>query len=244
MADGSAPITRGARGVVYHREFSQGSGAWMEARNGLLTASEMKHIITPATLKIASNEKERAHLYALLAQRIAGYSDTGDFQSFDMLRGHEDEVEARIQYAANYAPVEECAFITNDKWGFTVGYSPDGLVGPDGLIEAKSRKHRFQVETILDNVSTATCPADFLIQCQTGLAVSERSWLDFISYSAGLPMATIRLYPDPTVQDAILTAAATFEDRLAKRLAEFADIMNSDARLIATERRLDQEISL
>ena len=230
-------------GPVYHRDFSQGSGAWMEARCGLLTASEMKLILTP-TLKIASNEKERAHLFTLLAQRIAGYSDQGDFQSFDMMRGHEDEVEARIQYAANYGPVEECAFITNDRFGFTLGYSPDGLVGADGGIEAKSRKHKFQVETILEDVANNTCPEEFKIQVQTGLLVSERKWCDFISYSAGLPMATIRVYPDPDIQEAIVEAATAFEKRLAARLREFEAVMNSDARLIATERRLDREISI
>ena len=44
----------------------------MQARCGLLTASEMKLIITP-TLKIASNDKERAHIYELAAQRITNY---------------------------------------------------------------------------------------------------------------------------------------------------------------------------
>jgi hypothetical protein len=230
-------------GPVYHYDLIQGSAAWLKARCGLLTASEMKLIVTP-TLKAASNDKERAHLYSLLAQRVAGYSDCGDFQSFDMLRGHEDEVEARIQYAANYSPVEECAFITNDRFGFTLGYSPDGLVGADGLIEAKSRKHKFQVETILDHVGKNTCPDEFVIQVQTALLVSERKWCDFISYSAGLPMVTIRVEPDPDVQEAIVEAATAFEARLASRLKDFQHVMSSDARLIATERRLDREITI
>mgnify|MGYP002129560140 CR=1 FL=1 len=46
-----------------------------------------------------------------------------------MLRGQEDEIYARQAYADHYAPVTETGFVTNDKWGFTIGYSPDGLVG-------------------------------------------------------------------------------------------------------------------
>lgn len=228
--------------IVYHPEVAQGSAEWMQMRCGLLTASEMKLIVTP-TLKVASNEKERAHLYTLLAQRITGYVEPcyiGD----DMLRGYEDEVDAKIAYAMNYAPVEDCGFITNDKWGFKIGYSPDGLVGCDGLIECKSRKHKFQVETILENVVAGTAPADFLIQVQTGLMVSERGWLDFISYSAGLPMATIKIHPDPVVQGAILEAAAAFEERISARIIQFAEITKSKARLIPTERRIEQEITL
>ena len=67
-----------------------------------------------------------------------------------MLRGIEDEVEARILYAAQYAPVQDMGFITNDRWGFTLGFSPDGLIGDDGFLECKSRRQKFQVQTIIE----------------------------------------------------------------------------------------------
>jgi hypothetical protein len=228
--------------IIHHDHVDQGSAKWFELRCGLLTASEMKLIVTP-TLKVASNEKERTHLYTLLAQRAAGYPEdtyTGD----DMLRGHEDEVDAKILYAANYATIRDCGFITNDEFGFTIGFSPDGLIGDDGLIEIKSRKHKFQVETILEHVAKGTIPAEYAIQVQTGLLVTGRQWCDFISYSAGLPMLTIRVTPDPVIQEAIIEAATAFELRLAQKLAEFEKIMNSGARLLATERRFEQEITI
>jgi len=227
--------------IKYHDHLIQGSTEWLEARLGLITASEMKFILTP-TLKLAKNDKERAQLFNLLAQRIAGYVEPG-YTGDDMYRGHEDELDARLAYAANYAPVDDCGFITNDRWGFVLGYSPDGLVGSDGLIEIKSRKHRFQVETILDSIGQNTAPAEFMLQLQTGLLVSERNWIDFISYSAGLPMATVRVFPDPVLQTAIIEAAAAFEARLSERLDQFTAILKSDARLLATERRLDREIT-
>lgn len=228
--------------IRHHDNLVQGSTEWLQMRCGLLTASEMKYIVTP-TLKVASNEKERAHLYTLLAQRVAGYVEDA-YQNDDMLRGHEDEIDAKIAYQTNYAPIDDCGFITNDEFGFTIGYSPDGLIGRDGLIEIKSRKHKFQVETILDNVAANTVPSDFLIQVQTGMLVSGRKWCDFISYSAGLPMATVRILPDPVVQEAIIEAATAFEIRLARKMAEFGQIMNSGARLLATERRRETEIHL
>lgn len=228
--------------VTYHTDVAQGSADWFKLRCGLLTASEMKLIITP-TLKVANNDKERAHLYALLAQRVAGYAED-TYEGFDMLRGREDEIDARIKYSENYASVEDCGFITNDKWGFTLGYSPDGLVGEGGLIEAKSRKHKFQVETLLDSVPQDTIPDEFMIQVQMGLLVSERDWCDFISFSAGLPMATVCVEPDRRIQDAIVNAATAFEARIAIRMAEFAEVMNSGARLLATERRMEMEITI
>lgn len=230
--------------IIYHRELAQGSNEWLELRRGKLTASEMCLLVTPATMKAASNDKSRAHLYTLVSQRIAGYvEDT--FQGYDMLRGHEDEIDARIAYAANYAPVEDCGFITNDRWGFTIGYSPDGLVGEDGLIETKSRKHKFQVETILKSVAEDTAPAEFMIQCQTGLLVAEdRKWLDFNSYSAGLPMATIRVHPDQKIQEAIVDIATDAEIKINQMHAEYQRVCKSGVRLIPTERRYEQEITI
>jgi hypothetical protein len=227
--------------AIYHDTMEQGSDAWLRARCGLLTASEMRLIVTP-TLKPASNEKERAHLYELLAQRITGYVEP-HYVSDDMLRGQEDEIDARTLYGKHYAPVEECGFITNDKWGFTLGYSPDGLVGDDGLIEAKSRRQKFQVQTVIENALTGTVPADYLIQIQTGLLVSERRWCDFISYSGGLPMVVIRCHRMPDVQEAILEAADAFEDRLREKLALYEGATRT-MRMIPTERKIYEEMTI
>lgn len=228
--------------ITYHPDVVQGSEEWFALRCGRLTASEMKLILTP-TLKVAANEKERAHLYTLLGQRMTGYVEIG-FLGDDMMRGYEDEIDARLAYANHYAPVDDCGFVTNDDLGFTIGYSPDGLVGEDGLIEIKSRKHKFQVETILENVATGTAPSDFVIQIQTGLWVTKRKWLDFISYSAGMPMATVRVYPDPVVQEAIISAATTFEERISARLTEITGVLqNPGLRFLRTERRVHQELA-
>lgn len=225
-------------GITYHHDIIQGSDEWLECRRGILTASEMKLIITP-TLKIASNDKERSHLYELLAQRISGYVEP-HYISDDMLRGREDELFARIAYHEKIAKVDEIGFITNDQWGFTIGYSPDGLVGDDGLIECKSRRQKFQVETIIDG----EMPSDYMIQVQTGLLVSGRKWCDFISYSAGLPMITIRVFPDIQIQAAIQAAAEAFESQLQAKHAEYLAAVASNSRLIPTERRVEQEITL
>lgn len=223
---------------IIHADLTQGSDEWKAARTGLLTASEMDRIMTP-TLKAASNGAERMHLNELLAQRITGYVEP-QYVSDAMLRGQNDESEARHLYSQKYAPVEQCGFITCDDWGFTVGYSPDGLVGDDGLIEVKSRAQRFQVATIVDRI----VPAEYMLQIQTGLLVSGRKWLDFISFSAGLPMVTIRVGADPEMQAAILSAAEAFEARLAMKLSLYRAALTSTPRLIPTERTIEVEMHL
>lgn len=224
--------------ITIHPDMIQGSDEWLAARCGMLTASEMKLIITPATLKPAKNDKASAHLYELLAQRITKYVEP-HYISEDMLRGQMDEIDARALYAQHYAPVTECGFITNSRWGFTLGYSPDGLVGDDGLIECKSRRQKFQAETII----TCTMPDDYLIQVQTAFLVTGRAWCDFVSYCGGMPMAVLRVYPDEKVMAAIIDAATDFEERLIQKLDAYHYALNGSG-FIPTERRIEQEMHL
>lgn len=228
--------------ITYHPELIQGSDEWRAARCGLLTASEMHLIVTP-TLKAASNDKERSHLYELLAQRITKYVEPA-YVSDDMLRGIDDEIQARALYHQHYHPVLDYGFVTNDKFGFTIGYSPDGFVGEDGLIEIKSRRQRFQVQTAIECVTlggAGVVPLDYLLQVQTGLLVTERKWLDFVSYSSGLPMIVVRAFPSEGVQRAIVEAATTFEDRLAEKMKRYKAVMAASG-FHPTERRIEQEM--
>ena len=219
--------------IAYHADLIQGSEEWMAARCGLLTASEMSLIITP-TLKAASNEKERTHLFELLAQRITQYVEPR-YVSDDMLRGQEDEIDALIAYEKNHAAIKHVGFVTNDKWGFTIGYSPDALVGDDGLVECKSRRAKYQVQTIVEG----KVPAEYMIQLQTGLLVTERKWIDFVSYSGGLPMFVTRCEPIAEYQEAIVAAATDFENRIKAAQGKYAAASEG---LIPTERKIYEEM--
>lgn len=221
--------------ITYHPEVDQGGEEWLKLRCGLLTASEMRLILTP-TLKLANNDKTRAHVWEIAAQRITGYTEPR-YISDDMLRGQADEAMARELYAEHYAPVTQTGFVTRDDWRFTIGYSPDGLVGDEGLIECKSRRQRFQIETIV----SGEMPEEYALQIQTGLMVTKREWCDFISYSGGLPMFVKRILPDPEMQIAIIEAAREFETRVAEAMAAYR--ANAD-RFPMTERYVEQELTI
>jgi len=221
---------------VYHRDLIQGSDEWHAQRRGTLTASEMSLILTPK-LKAASNDKERMHVFELSAQRISEYVEPS-YIGDNMLRGWDDEIEARNLYSQHHAPVTEVGFITCDRWGFTIGYSPDGLVGEDGLIECKSRKQKFQIQTIATN----EVPEEYVLQLQTGLLVTGREWIDFVSYSGGLPLFVKRVFPDAEMQAAIVAAATAFEQRVTERVAEYHATLAAMPKLIPTERKVIQEM--
>lgn len=222
--------------IKYHDDMEQGSDEWHAARCGLITASEVKLILTP-TLKVAANDKTRAHMWELLAQRISGYVEPS-YIGDAMLRGWTDEIIARDLYTEHHAPVTETGFVTNDKWGFTLGYSPDGQVANPGLIECKSRVQKYQIQTIVED----KVPSEYMMQLQTGLLVTEREWIDFISYSGGLPMYVKRVYPDAEIQDAIIDAVTAFETKLAENMTAYKAALAAMPVLIETERDVEEEM--
>ena len=220
--------------IEYHREVEQQSEKWFALRCGKLTASEMKLIITP-TLKVAANDKSRQHVWEIAAQRITNFVEP-TYQSFDMQRGKEEECDAVILYHDNYAPLENCGFVTNDELGFPIGFSPDALCGEDGFIEVKSRCQKYQTEMICDFVRAGKIPPEFAIQVQTGLFVTGRQWADFISYGNGMPMAVVRVEPDCEMQRAIKEAAIAFEKEVVENIARYNEVVDK-LKLIKTVRK-------
>ena len=201
--------------TIYHHGIIQGTDEWRDLRRGVLTSTAIKTLITP-TGKLADNDKTRAHVYEIAAQRITGRTDDV-WQSFDMMRGHDEERLARDLYANHYAPVTECGFVVNDSLGFKVGYSPDGLVGEVGLIEIKSAKSRIQVERI----ATGGVPTEHYAQIQTGLWVTGRQWCDFISYGNGMKMMVYCVFADHAYHALIEQAATAFEQKVAEVIAAY-----------------------
>src|SRR5690606_27630805 len=91
--------------------------------------------------------------------------------------------------------------------GWRLGYSPDGLVGDDGLIEIKSRRSKTQLATILaDEV-----PSDNMAQLQAGLLVTGRKWIDYVSFCSGMPLYVKRVTGDERWAEAIVDAVINFE---------------------------------
>jgi putative phage-type endonuclease len=220
--------------IKIHDQVIQGTEEWHALRCGLLTASEVKLIITPKQLKASNNDKTRAHQYELAAQRISGYVEP-QYVSDGMLRGEEDEILARVLYSQKYSPVTEVGFVTNDDYGFTIGCSPDGLVGEDGMIEIKSRVQKYQVETIVTN----EVDEDYMLQIQTGLIVTGRKWCDFISYCGGFPMFVKRVFPNPEFFAAIILAGKAFDDKINETIATYK---TNIVGLHPTERTVQEEM--
>lgn len=200
-----------------HRDLAQRSPEWYGVRLGMVTASMVGRLITPATLKVADNETSRKVAITLAAERITGYAEPERLSS-DMWRGIDEEPLARDAYSQHLSPVTECGFMVRDDWGYRIGYSPDGLIGDLGLLEIKSRNHHIHIASI---ISDSQVPPAVMAQLQCGLLVSGRAWIDYVSYSAGLHLWVQRIYPQPAWHKAILAAAEATEERIAEVTAAY-----------------------
>ena len=200
---------------VYHFDIQQGTDEWLALRRGVITASTIGKLLTP-TGKAAKNDSARTQLLLLLAERITGESEASYYND-DMARGHLLEPLARDLYAASYATVQECGFVTCDFYGATIGYSPDGLVGDDGLIEIKAPRPKGHLRALL----AYEVPTEYLPQVQTGLAVTGRKWCDFISYAPGLPLFVCRCERDEVMIAQLIAAAEAAEAELERMLETY-----------------------
>lgn len=195
-----------------YNDLEQGSDEWLQARAGILTASVVGQLITPSKVQVSKSDTARAVMETLLAERITGTVESL-FVTADMQRGQDEEPFARDLYAEHTGhAVDELGFMVRTINGHRLGYSPDGLVGDDGLIEIKSRRHKKHLRTVLSDA----VPPENYAQLQTGLLVSGRAWIDYVSFSAGMPLYIKRVAADERWQEAIVDALDTYESYAAQ----------------------------
>lgn len=199
-------------------------------------------VATEANVKVigaADNLTSLSLTATLVAERVTGNVEPMA-TSRDMERGTLDEPYARDEYSKRHAPATELGFMVREFDGFKIGYSPDGIVGDDGLIEIKSRKQRIQLATFLDD----EVPAENMAQIQTGLLVSGREWLDYVSYTGGMSLYVKRVYPDQRWHDAIIAAVAQLEQKAAEMTSDYLTATDGNPPTERIDHYLELELKL
>ena len=198
-------------------DLEQRSDEWYRVRCGIVTASVVGRLVTPKTVEVASNDESRGLTALLAAERVTGHVDP-TYVNADMWRGIEDEPRARDAYSEHYGVnVVECGFMLREEADWKLGYSPDGLVGADGLIEVKCPRAKTHLATIVGG----EVPAYHMAQLQAGLLVTGRDWIDYVSFCGGMPLWTTRVLPDPQWREAITEAVTQFEVTVEEMVAAY-----------------------
>ena len=156
----------------------QGSPEWRAIKAGKISGSRFSAVLA-LHKRTGKPNKPRLDLIADLRREL----ETGVLTSIEpneyMAHGTRCEPMACALYEwERDVTVEHAAWIPHPSIDY-VGFSPDGLIGDDGMLEIKSPalepRH-------LRTVESGKCPDDYMPQVQGGLWVCEREWCDFVSF--------------------------------------------------------------
>lgn len=182
-------------------ECEQGSEQWFQVRLGTPSSSNFSAILAKG-----EGKTRRAYMNRLAAEIITG--EPGEqFTTPAMERGKVMEDDARNYYSfLHSANLERVGFVRND----IAGWSPDSLIGTDGALEIKTQRADLLIETILKN----DFPSEHKAQCQGGLWVGEREWIDLCVFWPKMPPFIRRAYRDEPYIKNLAAEVATFKAQL------------------------------
>jgi hypothetical protein len=190
---------------VIELDVRQGSEAWLRARLGIPTASAFGRIITAKTLKPSAQAPK--YLCEKLGERLTGFP-ADSYSDTEMDRGGAMEASAVAWYEFERGVLTRksgLCLLNNRKAGASV----DRFVGEDGILEVKCPMATQHLMALLEYDD-----AEHRIQCQGQLMITQRKWVDRLSYFPGLPPALHRFERDEEAISAIMTEVALFIDAL------------------------------
>ena len=209
--------------MLKFHDIDQNTDEWMGLRCGRITGSALSKAM--ANYGKAFGEPAKKYAVSIAVEQITGVSaDSNSYSNDHMARGHEEEPIARLMYESEY-------FCDVTNGGFfelgDEGCSPDGLVGDDGAVEIKSAIPSIHFARI---ARQSFDPA-YKWQLAGNLKLTDREWIDFISYCSAFPEDK-RLYVHRSHKADFVEEFKMIDIRLAEFKALIAKtkqvILNSD----------------
>ena len=185
-------------------DVEQRSKEWHVLRAGKPTASGFSKMLTS---KGEPSKSMEGYAHSLAAELFSGKPELDAWEGNQFSeRGKVLEEEAITWYEfTRDETVVPVGFVTNDEE--TLGCSPDGLIGNDGLIEVKCLKAERHIEVVLYHKKHGKCPTSYFQQTQGQMLICERKWCDILFYHPDLPSLIIRQEPDFAFHAAIIRQA-------------------------------------
>jgi hypothetical protein len=187
-------------------DVEQGSAEWLQARVGMVTASELDQIVTPA-FKPRTGEMPFTYLCMKAAEKLRGKPLAEEvFSSRATEEGQMLEDEARKFYCFTHDSdrVHNAGFCVHDDERF--GCSPDALIGDDSGLEIKCAYAKTHIKYLLKG----ELPPEYAAQVHGSMyATGRKSWR-FFSYSRHLPPFLLTVHRDEAIMEKIAAALAAF----------------------------------
>lgn len=191
-----------------------GTPAWVKARVGMLTGSNMADAMR--FLKNGGESADRRNLrIAVLAERLTDVA-TDHYVTAEMQWGLDHESEARAAYVeASGNEVNDAGFVLHPTIEY-FGATPDGFIDHDGCVEFKCPTSRTHLTWMMAGI----VPEEHKPQMVTEVICSRRKWCDFVSFDPRMPpkqrLFVRRFTPSADEIKAIEDAAVRFLSEVEK----------------------------
>jgi hypothetical protein len=203
----------------------QGSGAWFQARCGVLTASNFDEICTPE-FTARTGDKPRNFLCRKVAEMKLNYSQEMMDPSAGTHAMEQGQLLERIAlpwFNFEYnADVKQVGFCISDD-GRT-GCSPDGMAEGYGL-EIKSPLAHTHVRYLLDG----GVPKDYRPQVHFSMWITGLPVWYFISFNRSLPKLVVKVERDEEIQAKITNIVTAYHLQLDAALEHLRNVQNGQA---------------
>lgn len=223
-------LTKTAKDVV------QGSPEWHLQRLGKATASCFGKIMTKARSGGGLSQTALTYMSELIGERLSG-RPSDELSTREIRHGNEFEPVARGLYQWNCGEsghkVELVGFVDHATIP-NVGGSPDFLVDNNGLGEIKCPyKGTNHIKFIEMGELTPKVNKDYYWQCQGNLWITEREWIDFVSFHPFFPddlkLHVCRVQRDDDAIEDLEEAVMRFTEQMEIKLAKIAASCNPNA---------------
>lgn len=205
--------------IKYYYDIEQGTQKWLDIRIGRVGGSESE----PLSVKGKSASGLGVSVWKLMHKKIyeliMNETLDNDFISEAMQRGTDLEPFARDEYeVSSFNKVNQCGYIINTDFKYA-GYSPDGLIGEEGMLEIKCPLHVEYIRSICEK----EIPKNYYAQMQWGLLLSDRKWCDYVVYNPDFNLKKIqiqRVERDEKVLNTMKSNYFTYENEIEQRINE------------------------
>ena len=220
-----------------NRTLVQGSEEWYRARLGKITASCFHKVMTKPRSGGGMSQTALTYMRELIGERLTG-QPADEIHSKYLDHGNKYEPVARAMYLATSDrddhKVELIGFFDHPSLPW-VGGSPDMLVDDDGIGEIKcpytTKNHIEFLE--LDEI-TEKSHKPYFWQCQGNMWLSNRHWMDFVSFHPGFPkplqLKVMRLQRDDDAYERLEEEMPRFLQQTQIKLLKMIDPLSQSER--------------
>lgn len=174
-------------------ELPQGSQAWFLKRLGMFTCSDAQAIL-------AAGKGLETLVFNKVAEKKTGMYTT-EYDNPAMQLGRELEESARSAYELETGKqVQKIGFI---EYNESVGGSPDGFIGEEGLIEIKCPTNRVFVEYLY----YGKIDPKYVAQMQMQMFITDRKFTEYVVYN-------------PNFERALVTQKVKRDEEIIRKLRE------------------------